>query len=123
MPTNLEASEIWKGVLFSLFISTWLTGTLWLISQVPWLGVFAMGVCIGMYMLENWRMKEEAQSLQENICELEKQIVVLKTVLNDMARSKRKNEPEPDPESLEIENRRAGFRLDKSKKHNSSARF
>ncbi len=72
---------------FACCIGAWLSGASWLIARNPWVGVFAVGFCLGLFMLENWRLLEEAQSLQDNRTDLEKQIIALRSTICKMSQN------------------------------------
>ena len=60
---------------------------LWLIARNPWAGVFAVGFCLALYMMENWGLYGEIRNQQDNILDLEKQIVALRSTIGKLALS------------------------------------
>jgi hypothetical protein len=60
---------------------------LWFITmQNVWVSVFATGTCLGLYLLENLKLQEESRDLRENVSELEKQVVGLRTTIDRLIR-------------------------------------
>jgi hypothetical protein len=94
----------WKTIALSLCFGALATGHIWIISQIPWVGVFTMGVFLGIYIQENWKLVEELKVLQENSSELEKQVVSLKTALHNIILLKEKNGSSSISESRSILN-------------------
>ena len=79
-----------------------MTGVLWLVARNAWVSVFVMGVCIGMGMLENWGLIEEARGLRYVIEERERDVIGLRVRMEEMAYATKM--------MRDIENRRAGLR-------------
>ena len=86
---------------FSACVAAWVTGLLWLVTQNALVGVFILGGCVGLYMIENWSLKAEVTELQAGTAELEKQVVVLRTAIHELSLAN---------SELEVECRRAMFR-------------
>ena len=64
----------------------WMSVSLWLIVGNPWVGVFAIGAVLGVYVLENGGLQMGLGSARADIGELEKQVVGLRTTIDRMAR-------------------------------------
>lgn len=75
-------------VVMVLGFSGGLTGLLWAVSRVPWVGVFAMGVGLGVYMLKCWGLMDALENAEKDRVELEKQVVALRTTVDNMARAR-----------------------------------
>jgi hypothetical protein len=90
----------------------WMSVSLWLIVGNPWVGVFAIGAVLGVYVLENGALQMGLGSARGDIGELEKQVVGLRTTIDRMARLNTE---------LECERRRLGFKqgLPRSKSYSS----
>ena len=86
---------------FSACVAIWVTGLLWLVTRNALVGVFILGGCVGLYMIENWSLKAEVTELQGGMVELEKQVVVLRSTIHEMSLVN---------SELEVECRRALFR-------------
>ena len=90
-----------RALLASCF-GMWLSGLLWLLTKNQWVGVFAAGFSLGLYMLENWALDEELKKSYENVIDLEKQIVGLRSTISKMVLGSA---------AMEVEMRRDKFRL------------
>ena len=69
----------------SLSFGAWLAGMLYLVVQSPWVGVLACGCALGYALCEWWTATCDLQERQEEVAELEKQVVVLKSAMQEMA--------------------------------------
>ena len=79
----------------------WMSVSLWLIVGNPWVGVFAIGAVLGVYVLENGALQMGLGSARGDIGELEKQVVALRTTIDRMARLNTE---------LECERQRGGYK-------------
>jgi hypothetical protein len=50
---------------FSVSIGAWITLLMWLVTENAWVGVFALGVSLGICLLEKWLLSDEVQRLQD----------------------------------------------------------
>jgi len=64
----------------------WMTGALWLVTRNAWVGVFACAVALGLYILHNIRLAEREAAMVDEVGELQKQVVGLRTTIDRMAR-------------------------------------
>ena len=85
-------------VCFSISVGVWITGALWLIVRQPWTSVFGVGMYAGWLLMDCMHLAGEKQAQLEEIGELEKQVVVLRSRLSEMAREN---------SHLEVRHRRA----------------
>jgi hypothetical protein len=53
-----------------------ITVILWVSIKNAWISVFAIGMCLGVYVLENMELNEELQSMETQIGELKAQIEI-----------------------------------------------
>ena len=70
---------------FGSSVGAWLAALLWLILRSAFAGVFIVGLCLGLYILENWRLVEALQEESSRVTELEKQVVALRASMNEMS--------------------------------------
>ena len=70
---------------FSVSIGVWVTLVMWLVIQNVWVSVFALGVCLGLCILEKWMLAEEVYGLQSGARVLETQLAVLQTAVDEMS--------------------------------------
>lgn len=63
----------------------WITAALWLVTRHPWCSVFACAAAVGWLQFDNWAHAGECRAKQEEIVELEKQVVVLRSAMHEMA--------------------------------------
>ena len=75
--------------------------TVWMVVGNPWVGVFAVGIVLGLYMLENCALQAWLGAARAEVRELEKQVVGLRTTIHRMVQA---------GPNAEVERRRAGFR-------------
>ena len=87
--------------LFASCLGMWLSGMLWLMTRNPWVGVFVVGFCLGLFLLENWALDEELRRSRENVIDLEKQVVGLRSIVSKMVLG---------TATMEVESRRSKFR-------------
>ena len=88
-------------VCFSISMGMWMTGALWLIVRQPWTSVFGVGMYAGWLLMDCMHLASEKQAQQDEIRELEKQVVVLRSRLSEMTREN---------SQLEVRHRRAMLR-------------
>lgn len=70
---------------FGASMGGWLTALLWLILRSAYVGVFVVGFCLGLYLLENWQLQEALQEESMRVTELEKQVVSMRATVNEMS--------------------------------------
>lgn len=86
---------------FGVSTGAWLAALMWLVLRNAYAGVFVVGLCLGLYMLENWQLHEAVREETERVTELEKQIIVLRDTVGELSLMN---------SELEAEHRRAAFR-------------
>ena len=91
----------WQRALIAGLLGGGVTGLLRLVTLNPWLGVFVTACTTMWFLAEAWDMWNECESKKEDVAELEKQVVVLKSAMQEMALMN---------SELEVVNRRLGFR-------------
>lgn len=64
----------------------WVSGMLWLVVWNAWVGVFATGTALGLCVLENVTLAEWLETTRSENVELEKQVVSLRTTIDQLAR-------------------------------------
>ena len=69
----------------SVSVGVWLSGALYVVVQNPWYGVLACGVALGHVLCEWWAAADEARERREEVNELEKQVVALRSTMREMA--------------------------------------
>ena len=69
----------------SVSVGVWLSGALYVVVRNPWYGVLACGVALGHVLCEWWAAADEARERREEVCELEKQVVALRSTMQEMA--------------------------------------
>lgn len=67
---------------------------MWLILRSAYVGVFVVGFCLGLYLLENWQLKDAVQEMEMTVVELEKDVISMRAVLNEMSLMNAENEAE-----------------------------
>jgi hypothetical protein len=70
--------------LFAGIFGAWLSGMMLLVTNHPWASVFVVGVCLGLYMMENWDLNDELDKMQNEICQHEKHIVGMQYTINKL---------------------------------------
>jgi hypothetical protein len=86
----MELSEVmigmdWQRALFVMLLGGGMTGMFWLVTSNPWPGVF-LTACTTMWFLAEARdMRIECEGRKEEVAELERHVVALKTVIHEMA--------------------------------------
>jgi hypothetical protein len=101
-PSRTEGRYGWPTRIgFGVSIGAWLTGLLWMVLRSPLLAVFLTGVALGLCILENCWLSEVTRARADEIAELEKQVVVLRSTIHGMSLYNH---------GLEAEHRRAAFR-------------
>ena len=112
-PGRTEGRYGWPTRIgFGVSIGAWLTGLLWMVLRSPLLAVFLTGVALGLCILENCWLSEVTRARADEIVELEKQVVVLKSTIHGMSLYNH---------GLEVEHRRAAFRGRLSRGHSVSS--
>jgi hypothetical protein len=91
----------WQRALFAGLLGGGVTGLLRLVTLNPWLGVFVTACTTMWFLAEACDMWNECESKKEEVAELEKQVVVLKSAMQEMALM---------DSELKVVNRRLGFR-------------
>ena len=99
-------------VCLSLSMGVWMTGALWLIVREPWVCVFGMGMYEGWLLMDCMHLAGEKQAQLEEIMELEKQVIVLRSRLSEMVSENC---------SLEVRHRRAMLRSSSERSIQSSS--
>ena len=66
-------------------VAAGLTGGLYLVTHNPWASVFACGAALGWVLLDHCQMCEEEQRRRAEVAELEKQVVSLRSTMQEMA--------------------------------------
>lgn len=69
---------------FSISVGAWLACLLWLVVREPWAGVFGTGACMGWVLMGSLQLTEDKQALKQEIRELEKQVIVLRSRLSEL---------------------------------------
>lgn len=90
----------------SLSVGAWLAGALFVVVEWPWVGVLACGTVLGYVLCEWWAAMAELRDRQQEVVELEKQVVVLKSAMQEMATL---------DSVCEARNRRAKFRASRDR--------
>lgn len=72
----------------------WLAAFMWLILRSAYVGVFVVGFCLGLYLLENWQLKDAVQEMEMTVLDLEKDVISMRAVLNEMSLMNAENEAE-----------------------------
>lgn len=70
---------------FGASMGGWLAAVLWFLLRSAYAGVFVVGFCLGLYLLENWQLHEALREESEKVVELEKQVVGLRSVVNELS--------------------------------------
>ena len=83
-----------------------LTGLLFLVTHNPWASVFACGAGVGWLLLDLCETSSEARDRRDEVAELEKQVIVLRSAMQDMAVMHDELETRVDTAAY----KRAGFR-------------
>ena len=68
-------------VLFIVTASVGLTGGLYACTHNAWVGVLAMGVCVSVYIMENWGLHREVIRLEERDDGKDRDLCTLKEAL------------------------------------------
>ena len=71
--------------LFACCVGSCLTGILWLIARNPWAGVFTVGFCIGIIVMDNCGLNKEIRDISAYTMDLEKQIVALRSTIHNIS--------------------------------------
>jgi len=79
---------------FGISTGAWLAGLLWMTTRNGFVGVFIIGACLGVYMLENWSLMERIRDKDSEIWELQKQVVALRSVVRELSLANEKLERE-----------------------------
>ena len=79
---------------FGLSMGGWLAALMWLILRSAYVGVFVVGFCLGLYLLENWQLKDAVQEMETTVVELEKDVISMRAVLNEMSLMNAENQAE-----------------------------
>jgi len=79
---------------FGVSMGGWLAAFMWLILRSAYVGVFVVGFCLGLYLLENWQLKDAVQEMEMTVVELEKDVISMRAVLNEMSLMNAENEAE-----------------------------
>ena len=69
----------------SVSVWVWVSAALYLVVRNPWYGVLACGVALGHALCEWWAAADEARERGEEVVELEKQVVALRSTMREMA--------------------------------------
>ena len=75
----------WQRALFAMLLGGGLTGLLRLVTLNPWLGVFVTACTTMWFLAEASDMWAECEGKCHEVVELEKQVVVLKSAMQEMA--------------------------------------
>jgi len=70
--------------VFGTGVGLFMTALLWLVVRNAWVGVFVMGVCMGVGTLENWGLIEEARVLRYELEERERDVLGLRLRMTEM---------------------------------------
>ncbi len=83
---KLEKSNFGWGVraVFGVCVGLAMTGLLWLVVRNAWVGVFVLGVCLGVSMIENWGLVEETRGLRYDLEERERDVLGLRVRMAGM---------------------------------------
>lgn len=71
-------------ISFGISVGAWIAGLLWMTTRNGFVGVFIIGACLGLYMLENWSLMERIREKDNEIWELQKQVVDLRSVTREL---------------------------------------
>ena len=75
----------WQRTLFAGLLGGGMTGMFWLVTSNPWPGVF-LTACTTMWFLAEARdMRIECECRKEEVAGLERQVVMLKRAIHEMA--------------------------------------
>ena len=88
------------AILFGCMFATKVTLLFWLIFQQPWVSVFISNAVLGLCLQLCWWLSNEVDDLWKEKIELEKQVVSLRTTVDNMARARVEDE---------VDRRRAQF--------------
>ena len=83
--THERISESITRACIALSTGVWLASLLYVVVRNPWAGVLACGSVLGFVLCEWWSTVCELRDRQEEVVELEKQVVVLKSAMQEMA--------------------------------------
>ena len=75
------ATKIGFGACFGV----WTTSVLYFLTRNVWASVFALGVCLGVYVLRSWALLEEVMELRGDVVELEKRMVCTRATMNELS--------------------------------------
>ena len=95
--SNLKGSSFYSWptrIGFAGSLGGWLAAFMWLILRSAFAGVFVVGFCLGLYLLENWQLKDAVQEMELSVTELEKDVISMRAVLNEMSLINAENEAE-----------------------------
>ena len=81
-----EKSNFGWGVraVFGVCVGLAMTGLLWLVVRNAWVGVFVLGVCLGVSMIENWGLVEETRGLRYDLENRERDVLGLRVRMAGM---------------------------------------
>ena len=99
---DIDGNPLLTRICMAVSFGGWVAGLLWMVVGNPWVGVFAVGIVLGLYMLENGALQAGLGAARAEVGELEKQVVGLRTTIHRMVQA---------GPNEEVERRRAGFRL------------
>lgn len=76
----------WARALFAVGFGAMMGGLLRLVVVEPWVGVHVTGAAMAWFMADASGRCDENEALRGEIVELEKQVVVLKSAMHEMAK-------------------------------------
>lgn len=70
---------------FGACFGVWTTSVLYFLTRNVWASVFALGVCLGVYVLRSWALLEEVMKLKGDVVELEKRMVYTRATISELS--------------------------------------
>lgn len=70
---------------FGACFGVWTTSVLYFLTRNVWASVFALGVCLGVYVLRSWALLEEVMKLRGDVVELEKRMVYTRATISELS--------------------------------------
>jgi hypothetical protein len=80
----MQVGDAFIKMVSSIGIGACLAGSLYLTVRNPWFAVLACGTVLGRVLLLLWEAEHELRARLEDLSELEKQVVALRTAMHEM---------------------------------------
>jgi hypothetical protein len=81
----MQVGDAFIKMVSSIGIGAWLAGSLYLTVRNPWFAVLACGTVLGRVLLLLWEAEHELRARLDDLSELEKQVVALRTAMHEMS--------------------------------------